>query len=298
MKKIFAFLFFISLLCISAFAQSRIPEFEKAKQIKMLESNRKDVKKILAGFESDDDDAEYFSTKNAEVRVTYTTGECSGDDDDSERWNVPKDKVKFIKITLEEPIKLKKIGLDLSGFQKEAEFNYKDQFFFRNKTSGIAFEVDEDKVEKFFLFPPLNNYPYLCNNEKAREFYTSESWADDSELVSATVPVCTNYPANVDNLTLSADEILIACDNKSCFDSKREISVTTAASDAENDTMVYDSQYYGRKDRRQRSESRLGFIRRFARNLYNPRVTDIDSQFKSCFSNIKPSNRRLFYCVF
>ena len=48
MKKIFAFLFFISLMCISAFAQSRIPEFEKAKQIKMLESNRKDVKKILA----------------------------------------------------------------------------------------------------------------------------------------------------------------------------------------------------------------------------------------------------------
>ncbi len=213
----------------------------------MLESTRKDVKKLLKNFESDDDDAEYFSTKNAEIKISYTTGECA-DEDNDERWNVAEGKVKFIKISLEKPIKLEKIEFDYSIFQKETKFDIEDQFIYRNKTSGIAFEVDENKVETIFLFPPLNSYPLVCNNKIGKEFYTSESWSDDSELRNSNIPVCTNHPPKVDELILSATEIIIACDRKSCFDSnRREISIITAASDPENDPLVYNYAISGGK---------------------------------------------------
>ena len=167
----------------------------------MLESTREDVMKIFAGFESDDEEAELFQTKNAEIKIDYSTGECS-DEEDSERWNVAEGKVVFIRIRLEEPVELMKIGFDYSDFQKETKYDLEDQFIYRSKNSGIAFEVDKNKVERFFLFPPLNKSPLLCSNETAKEFYLSENWSDDSHLKSNVDPYCPNYPGKVDNLVL------------------------------------------------------------------------------------------------
>lgn len=55
----------------------------------------------------------------------------------------------------------------------------------------------------------------------------------------ANIPICRNAAPKVDDLTLSADEIILAGDGKICFNTAREISVTTSASDAENDQLVY-----------------------------------------------------------
>lgn len=239
MKNIITFLFIFSAMCVSAFAQSVIPEFEKAKQVKMLESTREDVKRIFASFDDEEEDFDYFHNDNGDVYIAYTTGKCDDENYTPERWDVSEGKVKFIKISLENPVKLKKIGFDLSGFQKENKFDLEDHFIYRNKTMGIAFEVSENKVETIFLFPPLNNYPSACDNKTGKEFYESESWSDDSELRSANIPVCKNAPPKVDDLTLSATEIILACDGKTCFNTSREISITTLASDPENDQLVY-----------------------------------------------------------
>ena len=79
MKKVAAFLFLISTMCISAFAQLLLTEFDKAREIKMLESNRNDVKKILSDYERDESDNEsahqYFSTKNTEIEITFSNEE-------------------------------------------------------------------------------------------------------------------------------------------------------------------------------------------------------------------------------
>ena len=106
MKKIIAFLFFISITCGFAFAQSRLPEFVKAKEIKLLKSTRADVNRILADFKSDDDEendkkdeddesnySQTFSTENADIEITYSTGDCSDDSDDTDKWNIPKGNV-------------------------------------------------------------------------------------------------------------------------------------------------------------------------------------------------------------
>jgi hypothetical protein len=249
MKKIIAYLFIISAMCSSAFAQSRLSEFVKAKEIKLLESTRDDVKRILADYESNDSDAESFSTENADIKISYSTGNCSNDDN-SERWNIPKGKVKFIKISFNNSIKIKDIRLDFSNFQKERKYDdIDDLYIYRNKNLGIAFEVNENEVETIFLFPPISNYSLLCNNETGKEFYLSERWSEDSELWNSTIPVCVNHPANVDNLILSAAEITIGCNgkDKSCLDSDREISVTTVASDPENDVLTFNYTVSGGK---------------------------------------------------
>ena len=58
MKKIFASLFFISLICGFAFAQNSFPELEIAKEIKLLISTRADVKIIMSEFDRDEEDDE------------------------------------------------------------------------------------------------------------------------------------------------------------------------------------------------------------------------------------------------
>lgn len=60
------------------------------------------------------------------------------------------------------------------------------------------------------------------------------------DLKSSTVPGCINIPAKVDNLILGTTEIVVYDDkNKSYLNINGEISVTTLASDPENDILIY-----------------------------------------------------------
>ena len=106
MKKITSLFFLFSAMCGFAFAKSPLLELEKAKEIKLLESTRDDVKKIFVGYEhnndSDEDYKQYFSTKNVEVEVAFSKGDCS---DDSAYWNVSEWVAAKIKITPKDTIK-------------------------------------------------------------------------------------------------------------------------------------------------------------------------------------------------
>ncbi len=243
MKKI-TFLFFL-FLAMSSFvsAQSPLAEFDKVKEIRLLESNREDVKKILAGYKSDD--AESFSTKNGNIEITYSTGDCSDDSDDTDEWNVSEGKVKEIEISFDEPAEFKDFNLYVSSFQKEQRYsNDADLFFYHNKSLGIAFKVRGDKLETILLFPTKNYSSLLCANEEAenlKEFYSKESFFKNSELKDRYRSI-EDVPANVADLTLDAVEIIIGCDDsaehKSCSNSKTEISVATSAVDPENDVLT------------------------------------------------------------
>ena len=248
MKKIITFSFFILAISYSAFAQSRIPEFEKARQIKLLESTRADVKKILKGYEydksGDENLTQTFSTKNADVEVTFSSGDCSDDADDTDSWNVPKGKVTRIEISPNDPVKLKNFKFDISDFRKEQKF-FKDEdlYVYHNKNLGIALEVNEGEIETIYLFPTRSYYASLCENEEAeelKEFYSTESFFGNSKLEDRTVISCA--PAGVTNLALSTSELTICPDganNKKCLNNKMEISVATEATDPEDDVLTY-----------------------------------------------------------
>ncbi len=232
MKKIFVTLFFISTMCAFAFAQSPLPELDKAKQIKLLESTREDVKKIFAGYEHDDseneDDTQYFSTKNAEIEVTFSGGDCS---DDSEYWNVPKWTATKIKVTPENTIKIKDFKFNFSSFKKEIEDKeYPEDYIYHNENSGIVFQIEEGEIVKIILFPQKNKTGFLCDNENALEVFSKAKRLVDT-ILEEEKSICINHFANVTQLKLDKTEII--------SDENRKIKIKTTAFDPENDILTY-----------------------------------------------------------
>ena len=245
MKKIILLLVFNLLMCGFAFAQTPFAELDKVREIRLLESNRKNVKRILKDFEHDkDEDDDYtqsFSTENAEIKVTFSKGNCSEDD---EYWNVAEWIVTKVVIIPENDIKVEDFKFDFSNFTKETEDEeYPEDYIYQNEYSGIVFQIEDNEIWKIVLFPSKNNSYLLCENEKANEISSNEKRLVDSILEDGITTGCVNAPPTVDNVTLSATEIIIGCsdsaENKSCSDSDREISVTTVANDRENDVLTY-----------------------------------------------------------
>lgn len=246
MKNFIIFAILTLALSGFTFAQSKLPELEKAKQIKLLESTREDVRKILKDYKSIDDDADWFEGKNADIDITYTDEDCN-DEDSEELWNVPEGRVKFIEISLNSDsaeLKIEDLGFNISNFKKEQEYsNVEDQFIYHNKNFGIAFRIEEDQIEEIFFFPSNSYKSLLCDNEAAKEFYSSDSWFGNTKLEDRNLNI-ESPPPSVDSITLSANEIIIGCvdsaESGSCVDNNREISVTTSAVDPENDVLTYE----------------------------------------------------------
>lgn len=259
MKKSAAFLFFILLMCCSALAQSKFRDFDKVREIKLLEATRADVVRILSDFKSDADEdeankavasepiySETFSNESADIDVSYSIINCSDDLGSWDKWNVATGKVKSIDIYLNKPIKFKKFKFDTSDFLKEQRyFDDKDLYVYHNKNLGIALDVNEGAIETIHLFPSNSYYSLLCENEsaeKTKEFYSTESFFGNTNLEDRLKSVAFGY-ANVIDLTLSTNEISIGCEKsaekKNCSDDKTKVSVVTRAVDPENDVLSY-----------------------------------------------------------
>ena len=258
MKKIVAFLFFISLMCGFASAQSSFPELEIAREIKLLKSTRSDVKAIMSEFDSnekvsysdeDEDDGSVmseFRSDNAEVRVYYSSGGCSKDEDDGDfpEWNTPGITATKVVIIFDDTVKLKDLGLNLSGFKKRLQYEdaaddkdsiFSKDYIYHDEKAGIIITTDDDEVEQIVLHPPLGR---LCKNETNSEIFSGETSFVDAILQSVIFCRLLNYPSNVTNLDLKTNGVF-GCEDEKCLDAKKEISVKTTAVDLENDTLVY-----------------------------------------------------------
>lgn len=240
MKDFFLFAILILTINISSFAQSLSYELDKIREIKMLESTREDVKRILTEYEHDADEYEYysqdFSTKNVEIEITFAKGDCS---DNAEKWNVPEWTVTKIEITTEDKIKIKDFGFDFSKYNKETEEDNLPEFYrYHNEDEGIIFEIRNDEVSEIIIYPTESKFGSLCNNETTEEIISGEKKISD--LIYE--PIYCPPPARVTNITLSSNEI-ISCKksakNKKCSENNAKISVMTEANDTENDQLVY-----------------------------------------------------------
>lgn len=250
MKKIFAFLFFISALCGFAFAQSSFPEIEITREIKLLKSTVSDVRAIMAEFDRDEDDDEEdeyyvrtFRSDKATVKVSFSTGDCSEEAgiENQPEWNVPKMTATKVVITFDEDPKLKDLGLNLAGFKKkleDEEIEDSEQYIYYDENAGIIIQTDEGEVEKIILHPPRKQIGYLCSNENNEEILSGEMSFIDAIVEKDTYCILRNMPSNVSNLELRANGVF-GCQDEKCLNAKKEIRVTTTASDAEGDTLVY-----------------------------------------------------------
>lgn len=219
----------------------------------MLESTRDDFKRILADYESDEEgesNGETFSSEKISVEIDYTRGDCSEDSDDTGEWNVPKGKVKFIKIFFSDTVTLKDLNYDFSSLEKEQRYvDAEEDFIYHDKDKGIAFfvDVEEEEIERIQIVPARKQASLLCKNEDgedAKVFYSTKSYFRNAPLEERFSPR-ESGPPKVTELILSEYEIAVSCSavdqikHKNCSISPRVISVSTTAFDSENDTLVY-----------------------------------------------------------
>jgi hypothetical protein len=235
MLKLATILFVTFLACSSALGQ--LPEnlLNQIRQIKLLQSTRPDVKRILRQYESSDSDSHYqeFSNDAVSIEVTYSRGcqDSPEDDDPSEVWNVPEWTVTRIEISPDEPVTLKDSGMDLTKFRREPRYpETTDSWVYYDKVSGFAFKTTEDGIQEYIFFPPRAKSTRLCRNSTAAKgFYTRKGWF--SQERPNDVPICVNYVANVTGLSVSTLELALA--------DTTTISVATVAVDPENDVLTY-----------------------------------------------------------
>lgn len=220
-----------------AFGQSYRDLMAKVREIKLLESTRNDVRRILANYntsESNDHFQRYYND-DVNIRVHFSDGTCSDDaedDDDSVIWKVSEWKVTRVELELERLVALKDAGFDLSQFVDEQRYrDSPDLHIHHDKARGIAIETGEDDIEMVIFFPPSSGSKKLCEGSTiAKEFYSRKSWFA-KKLQDRVGCVLVNKHADVEDILLSATEIEAT--------SNKTISVTTVAVDPENDVLTY-----------------------------------------------------------
>lgn len=229
------------------FAQSSFSEFEKAKQIKLLEATSEDVQRVFKDYRTMAMSNRLVNTENANISIFYSSGNCV---DGTEKWNVSGGIVTEIRIHLKRVVKLKSLKLNLSGFKRERLYaQYSDSYVYHNKSLGIAVSVIDNKIENIILMPPGENYSKLCEDQLTNKFYTGEKWFVDSELKHRIREY--NGFADVVSLDLSEYEAIARCDTNDflpgCLDSDMKISVAVNAVDPENDVLTYEYTVSGGK---------------------------------------------------
>ncbi len=234
MKKILLTIFLILITYNFAPAQTLLSDINKVRKIKLLDSNFKDVKKILG--ENDEREKEnywqFFSSENASIRVEFSTGDCS---EGSGNWNVPKWKVTKIVVTPDDDIKVEDFKFDFSGFTKRIDDKeFPRNYIYYNRNLGITFEIGDDEILKIFFYPAEYQIGFLCNNEKTLEVLSAKKPL--FEFVYENEPVCIlrNMPAVLNEVNLSTSEILF-----NSKDEDKKISVKVSATDMENDVLTY-----------------------------------------------------------
>jgi hypothetical protein len=230
-----------ALLLVLAFAGSTLGQslndtVIKVRQIKLLQSTRSDVKRILRGYDATDNSehSQTFSNEDLSIEVTYSGGDCSDDPDEedaSDIWNVREWTVTRIEIEPSEPVTLRDSGLNLSTFKKNPRYpDDSSSLVLHDKSVGIAVKTSEDGIETIIFFPQRANSYRLCRiSSAARGFYKRKGWftqAHPYDYISDE-----SGPANVTELNLSAVEIDVS--------STTRVSVNTIAIDPENDVLTY-----------------------------------------------------------
>ncbi|MEK7724469.1 MAG: hypothetical protein AAB336_08995 [Acidobacteriota bacterium] len=166
MNNLFISLTILFFLQIITSAQT-LPEFSKINEIRLLESNRDDVRKIFKDFalEKSDDLKHYeqFSTANTKIEVLYSDGKCGDDfmDFDVSDWKV----ISIRLIVTNGRITTSEIGIDLSKFKRGRMYD----FYNYNEDLGLVLSYPLVRLEQIYFVPPKQSFSLLCPNSRANE---------------------------------------------------------------------------------------------------------------------------------
>lgn len=166
MNKLYILITLVFSLQLVTFAQI-LTEFDKVKEIKLLESNREDVRNIFKNYDliKSDDTQHYeqFSTEKTKIEVLYSDGKCDKNylDFDVSEWKV----VGVHLIITNGRIKPDEIGIDLSSFKRSRAYEY----YAYNDDSGLALIYIQGRVQEIYFVPSKQSFSLLCPNNKINE---------------------------------------------------------------------------------------------------------------------------------
>ena len=238
MRHPFIFVFLCLCFALPAIAQTPREILDKVRQIKLLQSNRADVKRLLKGleYEQGDDFDDRFSSPDTEIGIQYSSGECATDAyddwDKSKIWKSGSWLVTLVRIEFSDPVEFKQLGVNVRGLKQDRRYDDDlHSFVLFNMSSGIAFELYKDGVNRISLFPGSGSSKQLCGRlNPAEDPYAKQARFVDS-IFDRRMCVLTNLHANVTALDLSATEVEEG--------SEKLIQIVTNAVDPENDVLTY-----------------------------------------------------------
>lgn len=250
--KEFAILVCLSILMFNFTEAQSLPELDKVKQIKILKSDRDEIRKIFANYELEkrkfdwyyEDNWGYldmFYSPNAEIKVSYSEGKCK--EANSRAFNVPEWKVEYVKISLNQPIKLKDFFPYLSTYKKEKIYkDVPDLYAYYNMDLGIIYRVYKNEIQEINLIPPSKSYSLMCDKKREKILTLNQSIFDQPLKFRTRPGMSAEVPINVIGLELSRSEIILTCntinstENKNCADNVKVITVISLTKDFYNYT--------------------------------------------------------------
>lgn len=207
---------------------------DEINKIRLLESNRNDVRRILAAYKLEPEEEHFydrFYTRDAEIRVDYSEGNCK--EFGSGGFEVPQLRATYIEIELNNPVKPKDLNINLSKYKKEKRYyNIDDWYVYHDKQAGIIFDLQEGKLGAIVIVPSSRYYNLMCDKERAKKLSATSSIFDEP-LKQRSATICpADINANVDEIKLSRAEIFANED-------ANKIDVVTKASDPDGDVLIY-----------------------------------------------------------
>lgn len=250
--KLLPILILIVFLNGMLFAQT-LPELEKVKEIKLLESTRDDVRRILGGYKLEAEEQyhyDWFSKDGVEIRVDYSEGNC--EEFRSDGFKVSEWKAIYIIIEFNSPIKPKDLKINFSKYKKEKKFyDIDDLYVYYDKESGIVLTVRDSEIGTIEFIPPSQYYGLMCDEEKAKKLSATSSIFEDELKDRFGIPYCP--VAGVGELNFSQVEVIASCNSsdstgdKTCSRESKTVDIFTIANDPDGDSLTYEYKVSGGK---------------------------------------------------
>jgi hypothetical protein len=231
MRRLACVIVFLSAGCTCAFGQISLPIIEKIKTIKLLESKREDVEKLLAAesfsYSSAESHYQSFWFEDSVVSIWYSKGTCVQREYEMNDWNVPEWYVVRVLVSPKDDFSAKDVSVDLSKFQRErTDWHRKGYYVYFDKTKGLAIETRHNAVQRIQFFPPKSDQSRLCQDTAVRMYYSSNRWMRLPDTKKTIIDY--DQPPNVIDVQL-----------EKLSGSPNQYSVTTIAKDPEGDVLTF-----------------------------------------------------------
>jgi hypothetical protein len=234
-------------------AQPQI-KLDKIKQIKLLETDRSQIKKILQNYKAvtfhsslpstESDYNQHFVGDDALIELQYAGSKCGENYND---FDVPEGKVTSIHIFPKKLVDPKDIGFDLSKY-KTSWIPYQGNFYYDDE-SGTVLQLSQGKTSSIHFIPTKKHFSILCNKWKAEKFSSVIEVFRDRKFNRYWLPP----PADVSGLKLNRTEIVANCPlsretkDKKCNNKIKPIKITTLSTNPTERVLTYNYSVSGGK---------------------------------------------------